>query len=147
MVVDEPGRVLPCSCEQAFDLAADIERYPEFLRGWVSARVQARDGNVCRVEQVLGLGPIRIEFVSTAVLQRPSRIDVTSSDAPFRSFSLTWRFETAAPDAGCRVRLSARVELRSTMLQHVIERTLPALIADVAAAFEGRVRQRARERR
>lgn len=141
VLIDEPGRLIACNCQQAFDIAADVERYPEFLRGWISVRVQSREANICRVDQVLGLGPIRVKFVSTAVLQRPQRIEVTSSEAPFRYFRLTWRFETAPQDAGCRVSLSASVDLRSEMLQHVVDRLLPALIADTIAAFENRVRR------
>jgi hypothetical protein len=57
-MIERFGRTLPFSCQQAFDIAADIERYPEFLRWWISARIQKRESNICYVEQVLGLGPI-----------------------------------------------------------------------------------------
>jgi ribosome-associated toxin RatA of RatAB toxin-antitoxin module len=54
-------RTLHCSCEQAFDIAADIERYPEFLRGWMSAKITKRDLNVCYVEQEVGFGPVHCD--------------------------------------------------------------------------------------
>ena len=68
---------LPFTCEQIFDLAADIERYPEFLPGWISARILSRAVDQLEVEQVLGIGPARVQFRSRAVLHRPKQIAVT----------------------------------------------------------------------
>ena len=138
MVIERIGLVLPCSRGQAFDLAADIEHYPDFLRGWISARIQKREANTCYVEQVLGFGPVRLQFASKTLLQRPERIDVISTDPLFQQFRLTWSFETALPGAGCRVSLAAALELRSRMLQRIVDRVLPTTIDDVIAAFEAR---------
>ena len=137
MVIEKVGRLLPFTREQAFDLAADIERYPDFLRGWMTARILKRESNVCYVDQVLGIGLIRVQFSSKALLRRPERIDVTSSDPPFRRFSLSWLIE-AGPSAGCRVSIVADLELRSRILQQVVERVLPATVVDMMAAFEAR---------
>lgn len=133
------GGTLPFSREEVFDLAADIERYPEFLRWWISSRIQKRECNVCYVEQVLGFGPIRLQFASKAVLHRPDRIDVTSTDLPFRKYSLSW-LVTELPRSGCRISVAVDLELKSGLLQHVVNRLLPATIDDIAAAFEARAR-------
>ena len=139
MVIEKVGQLLPFTREQAFDLAADIERYPDFLRGWITARIVKRESNICSVDQVLGIGLIRVQFSSKAVLRRPERIDVTSSDPPFSRFSLSWRVE-AGPSAGCRVNIAADLELRSRFLQQVVNRVLPATVVDIIAAFETRAR-------
>jgi coenzyme Q-binding protein COQ10 len=139
MVIEKVGRVLPFSREQVFDLAADIERYPDFLRGWITARIRKRESNICYVDQVLGLGPVRVQFASKAVLCRPERIDVTSSDPPFRRFSLSWLIEERPP-AGCRVSIVADLELRSRLLQQIADRVLAATVVDIIAAFEARAR-------
>jgi coenzyme Q-binding protein COQ10 len=135
--VIEVGRTLPFGCEQVFDLAADIERYPEFLKWWISARIQKRESNICYVEQVLGLGPMRLQFASTAVLHRPERIDVTSTDLPFRHFSLSW-LVAAVPSAGCRISVAAELELRSRFLQQVVNQFLSGAVDDIISAFEAR---------
>ena len=57
MPAHSTSRTLPYSCEQLFDLAADVESYQEYLPGWVSARTLERTGNRLRVEQQLGLKP------------------------------------------------------------------------------------------
>jgi coenzyme Q-binding protein COQ10 len=139
MKIDRISRLLPFSSEQVFDLAADIERYPEFLPTWISARILKREANTLYVEQVLGVGPMRVQFGSTAVLRRPERIDITSSEPPFRRYSLTWLFEPG-PLQSCRLGVMADLELESGFLQLVVNRVLPASIEDVIAAFEARAR-------
>jgi coenzyme Q-binding protein COQ10 len=129
--------ILPFTREQAFDLAADIERYPEFLRGWVSARIHTRESNHCCVDQVVGIGPFRLQFMSKAVLHRPEQIEVTSTQAPFRLFSLVWRI-TAAPLVGCRASIIANIELRSRIMRQMVNGMLPDMMDEVIAAFEAR---------
>lgn len=137
MIIQKVGGTLPFSCEQAFDLAADIERYPDFLPWWISARIQRRESNICYVDQVLGLGPIRLQFASKAALHRPEHIDVTSTDAPFRQFSLSWRV-VATPPVGCRIGVAAELELRSGVLQLAVNQFLRSAVDDIVTAFEAR---------
>jgi len=73
MKIDTVSRLPPFSCEQLFDLAADVERYPQFLTAWKSVRIVKREANVLDVEQILGVGPVRLSFGSKTVLQRPER--------------------------------------------------------------------------
>ncbi len=75
--------------EQLFDLAADVERYPNFLPWWVAACIRERDRDVYYTDQVVGFGIGRASFSSKTVLRRPERIDVTSTDRPFRHFNLS----------------------------------------------------------
>jgi coenzyme Q-binding protein COQ10 len=136
-VIKRVGRTLPFDCEQVFDLAADIECYPEYLTGYVAARITKRDANVCYVEQVVGFGPVRLQFTSVAALHRPERIDVTSTDASFRHFSLSWLIVPASP-SGCRIGITTEIELRSRLLQQIVKQLLPAAVDDIIAAFEAR---------
>jgi coenzyme Q-binding protein COQ10 len=137
-LIKKSSGALPFSREQAFDLAADIESYPSFLPGWISARIQKRESNVCWVDQVVGFGPIQLPFTSRAVMHRPERIEVASTQAPFRQFSLTWLFE-AVPPNGCRVSVVAQIQTESGLIQHLIDRILPSAIDEVIAAFEARL--------
>lgn len=137
MLTQSAERLLHYRDEQLFDLVADIERYPEFLRWWIMARIRKRQDNVYYTDQILGLGPIRLRFGSKTELRRPKRIDVTSDEPPFRQFKLSWIFESC-PGARCRVKLIAALELRSHVLQRLVARVLPATIADIIAAFEAR---------
>src|SRR5580692_16619 len=116
MLTEAAGRRLPFTPAQIFELVADIEHYPDFLPWWISVSIIKRELDTCDVEQVLGRGPVRIQFASRAVLTPPERIDISSSDGPFRHLAICIR---VVPDtlAGCSLGLSAHVELRSFVLQ------------------------------
>lgn len=131
---------LPYSPEQLFDIAADVERYPQFLRWWIAARVRDPQESGYCTDQVLGLGPVRLNFASRTTLDRPRRIEVSSSDSAFRHFSICWRFEPR-PHASCRVSLSVSLELRSRLLQAILEHVTPNTANDIMSAFKARARQ------
>ena len=135
-MIERTGALLPFACEPVFDMAADIERYPDFLPGYIAAKVVKREGNGCDVHQRVGLGPMQIEFDSHAVLDRPRRIDVTSMDPFFRRYALTWRI-TPQP-TGSRVQVAAEIELDSWLLQRVFVRLLPSAVDGIVQAFDAR---------
>jgi coenzyme Q-binding protein COQ10 len=128
-------RVLPYTPELLFDVAADVERYPEFLASWTKVRITRREADRYRTEQSIALGPLRARFGSETVLRRPQRIDVTSTEAPFRSFHLRWTFQPH-PNGGTRAGLAARLDVHSRLIELIVEPLLGAIIADTIAAFE-----------
>ena len=133
-------RVLPYTPEQIFDLVADVERYPEFLPGWVAARVLKREGNVYYTDQVIRFAMVRQRFRSKTVLRRPERIDVTATDGPVRNLHLTWHFD-ALPDGECQVSLTADLELRSRPIQDLFGRAVSRTVGSIMSAFEARARR------
>ena len=129
--------LLACRCEQLFDLAADIERYPDYLPGWQSARIVERAGNRLRVEQQLGLPLFGHSFVSTALLERPDRVTVQSNDGPFGKLHIEWRFERVAQER-CRISLSLEYQLTSHALKLVADQLFQVAAADVIERFKTR---------
>jgi len=129
------SRTLPWSCEQLFDLAADVESYPDYLPGWISARIIERTDKYLRVQQQLGLKLLRQPFVSTAELERPSRISVNSENGPFRCLRLEWRFE-AAGLRQCRVTLSIDLQLNNSFLEPMVNSLFNLAAADIISRFE-----------
>lgn len=98
-----------------FELAADIESYPGFIPWCRSARVLSRDGAVWEVDNHFGAGPVDVTFRSRAVPTPPERLEITSTDGPFRRFRLVWTF-TPLPGGGCRVAADYAIEFRSPLL-------------------------------
>jgi coenzyme Q-binding protein COQ10 len=129
--------MLPFARETLFDLAADVEQYPQYLTGWISARIYERQPDIWYAEQVLGFGPVRLRFRSRAEMRRPERIEVSSDDSQFRRFRLLWGF-AAGRDRSCRVALSIELDLRSMFLQRGLERLGPTAADDVLRAFARR---------
>jgi coenzyme Q-binding protein COQ10 len=140
MRIERVGTPSCFSREEIFDLAADVERYPEFLHFWKSALIVKREPDRLWVEQVLGFGPVRLRFTSAAMLRRPERIEISSSDPLFRECRLVFSIAPAAP-VGCTLSLQVDLSLRSTLVQPIVERVLGSSIDGVVAAFEARAQQ------
>ncbi len=132
-------RVLPYPREELFDLAADVERYPEFLPWWLSARIVRRDGAAYYTDQVVGIGPIRRQFGSKTVLRRPDEIEVTSVDGQFDAFHLLWRFGLL-PRGECKVALSGELAVRAPLLADLFGRLVVEGADAILRAFEERAR-------
>lgn len=133
-------RRLPFSAEQMFDLAADVERYPEFLPWCVDARIRRRNGAVIHADMTVGFGLLRETFQTHAALDRPRRIDVRYENGPFRHLVSHWEFAPAG-DKACEVDFFIDFEFRSPMLQIMMGGLFGEAVRMMVAAFERRARQ------
>lgn len=133
-------RILPYSSEQLFDLVADVERYPEFVPGWLSARVHKKVDNVLHVEQTIGLHKIQRRFYTRTTLDRPQRVHVASRDAPFRYLNIHWHF-AEDHETGCQVSLLVDYQMHSLLLAGLFDRVFGHATAQLTNAFERRAQQ------
>lgn len=125
---------LPYTVEQMFDLAADIERYPEFLPQWSQARILRQENDVLHVEQELDIGIHRLRFQSRAVLHRPVRLHISSDAAMFRQMKIEWHFASGT-ECGCQATLAVEMEMRSMLLDAVAGRIVSSLTRDTFNRF------------
>ena len=84
--------VFDYSPQQVFDVIVDIEKYPEFLPGWISARVLDKQQNKLTVEQELGISLLNWRFTSEAIFEPPFHIHITSHKGPFLHLDIDWSF-------------------------------------------------------
>jgi coenzyme Q-binding protein COQ10 len=131
---------LPYRADQLFDLAADVERYPEFLPSWRAVRIRRRDGNVYYTDQIIGFAMVRQRFRSKTVLRPPTQIDVTASDGPIRGLHLCWRFESL-PGEACEVVLSVDLALHPPVVQDLFDRAIARRLGSIMSAFQARARR------
>jgi coenzyme Q-binding protein COQ10 len=131
---------LPYAREQLFDLVADVERYPDFLHWVVATRVLRREGNTLWVEMVVGTGVLRRRFVSTAVLDRPKRIEIRSQDALFERYHQTWTFQ-AAEGGGTIVEFHVDFGFRSRLIHLMMGAFIEEAARTMVSAFRHRARQ------
>jgi coenzyme Q-binding protein COQ10 len=127
----------PYTPEQMFDLAADIERYPEFLPHWPRAAVRRREQDVLHVFQEIDLGLHRFRFESRAVLERPGRLHIDSASGPFRRLAIDWRF-SPAERGGCVTSLTVEIEMRSALLEAFAGGLMRMMTQDILERFRAR---------
>jgi len=139
MALHREKRTLPYTAEQIFDLVADVESYPDFLPLWHAASISRskQDDTLYFTEQTLQLGPVRKTFRTETSMQRPDRIQVSSTDPMFDEFVIQWLLE-ALPENACRVDFSLRCRVTSLLLKPIIEVVLGEAAQGIVDAFERR---------
>jgi len=134
-------RELPWSAEPLFEIAADVERYPEFLPGWKAVRTFPVDDADYGTDQLLAFGPVRERFTSRTHLERPTFIRVVSTSRTFRHFEVNWRF-TPLGEARCRVHLDAHLGFKSRYMKGLVGGIVGKRLDEILSAFERRARQK-----
>jgi coenzyme Q-binding protein COQ10 len=132
-------RVLPYTREQLFDLVADVERYPEFLPWCLAARVRERRPDLVVADLLIGFRMVRERFTSRVELKRPSCIDVTYAEGPFRYLNNHWVFNEL-PNGCTEIDFFVDFEFRSALLQKLIGLLFNEAVRRMVAAFEARAR-------
>jgi coenzyme Q-binding protein COQ10 len=134
-------REVAFSREQLFDLVADVERYPEFVPWWVAARVRKREGDsVYYTDQVVRMSMVSQRFTTRTDMHRPSTIDVTSSEKPFKRLEIRWKFDPLGPER-CRVRLTVLFHFSSAALAKMMTLASNEAVHRLMQAFEERAEQ------
>lgn len=128
---------LEYAAAQLFDLAADVERYPEFFPWVKEVRSHHRNDRTILIDMTVAAGPLCKRFSTTAVLDRPRRIDITSRDPMFDRFEQRWAFEPAAK-GGTDVEYHVDFKFLSRVLRMLIGAAFSDRAAGTLTAFKRR---------
>lgn len=137
---------LPYRPEDLFDLAAGVERYPEFITWIQSLKLLSsqatEDGKRCRAEVTVGFKGFRETFVTDVEARRSTKtIDVSLVRGPFRKLSNTWRFNPQP--SGSHVEFAIQFEFRNFVLQaladankrHAVKRVIDCFIEEAGRRY------------
>ncbi len=109
------------SAEQMFDLVNDIEHYPQFMQGCVSAQVLSQSDTELVGELRLAKAGISQQFTTKNTLLRPERIDMSLVEGGFKNFTSQWTFDALTTNA-CKVSLSMEFEFKSGLMGFAAEK-------------------------
>jgi ribosome-associated toxin RatA of RatAB toxin-antitoxin module len=140
MTVIERSALLAHPVEQVFDLVADIERYPEFLKGCVGADILKRDDDEVTATLRLSRAGISHGFTTQNRMQRPHRIDLALVDGPFSHFAGHWSFLALGDDA-CKTTLQLHFELASGIASVAAGKLFDKVALDLVDAIVNRAGQ------
>jgi ribosome-associated toxin RatA of RatAB toxin-antitoxin module len=123
-----------------FDLVNDFSAYPDFLPWCSGARVLSASETEIIGELTIQKGAIRQIFSTRNTLTRPSRIDLSLVDGPFRALSGHWQFE-AVGDNACRVSLELEFEFAGRLIAMAIGAVFSQIAGSLVDAFCDRADQ------
>ena len=129
-------RRLPYTCEQMFDLVADVEHYTEFLP-WVSQiRIRSDSETEMVADMIVGFKGLRETFTSKVEKVRPGHIHVDYLDGPLKYLHNDWAFR---PDGtGCAVDFSVDFAFKNRVFEMLAGQVFGAALRRMIGAFEER---------
>lgn len=130
-------RDLPYSCEQMFDLVADVGRYKEFLPWVVATRVRSDTDTEMVADMVVGFKSLREKFTSQVAKERPHQLQVQYVDGPLRDLDNRWAFEPRE-GGGCRVDFSVEFTFKNRVFEALAGQYFDRAFRKMVAAFEAR---------
>ena len=130
-------RRLPYSCEQMFDLVADVAKYPEFLPWVVATRIRSDSESEMTADMLVGFKAIREKFTSRVIKKRPDHIEVFYVDGPLKDLDNNWRF-TCLPDGGCEIDFCVDFTFRNAMFERLAGQYFDRAFRKMVEAFEKR---------
>ncbi len=130
-------RYLPYSCEQMFDLVADVGRYAEFLPWVIATRVRSNSDTEMVADMVVGFKSLREKFTSRVNKTRPSEIKVHYMDGPLRDLDNIWQF-TPAENGGCEVFFCVDFTFKNKMFEALAGQYFDRAFRRMVEAFEAR---------
>ena len=130
-------RRLPYSCEQMFDLVADVGRYGEFLPWVVATRVRSDSEHEMTADMLVGFKAIREKFTSRVTKDRPNRIDVHYMDGPLRDLDNSWVFRPTE-DGGCEIDFCVQFTFRNAVFEALAGQYFDRAFRKMVEAFEKR---------
>jgi coenzyme Q-binding protein COQ10 len=133
-------RIVPHSCDQMFDLVADVGKYPEFLPWCVGARIGEQKPDMLLADLVIGFKMVRERFTSRVWLNKAEgRIDVEFISGPFRNLKNHWVFSDAGPGS-CKIDFYLEFEFSSIVLQKLVGVLFHEAVRRMVGAFEERAK-------
>lgn len=145
MTVKTVRRAVPYTADQMYRLAADIERYPEFLPYCKALRIVRREGDArngtLTADMLVAYHQFREKFRSDVTLREADHlIEARYANGPFKRLENSWRF-TPAPEGGCLVDFHIDFEFRGLVLQTTARAVFEPAFSKIMSAFEARAEQ------
>lgn len=135
----ERSAIVPFSAEAMFDLVADVESYPLFLPGCTGARIHSREADTVQASIALAQGPLKTEFCTVNVQERPRRITMALQQGPFSELSGVWEFMPLGTE-GSRVTLKVSFAFANRVTDLLLGPPFEALCNQLVDAFVRRAR-------
>lgn len=130
-------RRMPWSCEQMFDLVADVGSYGEFLP-WVAAvRVRSDSETEMIADLLVGFKAIREKFTSRVLKHRPGHLNVHYIDGPLRDLDNSWDFRPTG-EGGCEVDFRVDFTFRNPVFEALAGQYFDRAFRRMVEAFEKR---------
>lgn len=136
----ERSALVPYSAELMYQLVADIERYPEFLKWCSSAIVTEERGGEVVASITINFRGLKKSF-STSNCMHPARmIEMSLVEGPFSHLKGTWLFTPLEKNAS-KIELDMSFSFENVIIEKLVGPVFSYIANHQVDAFHERARQ------
>lgn len=129
----ERSTLLKYSAQDMFTLVGNVEAYPQFLPGCVSARVEHAEGSQVRARLGFRVKGLSDSFATENHLDK-HQIRMRLLDGPFRQLDGNWHF-TPLSESACKVSLHLSLEFGNRLMEMTLTPWIDRAVNSVMDAF------------
>lgn len=134
-------KILPFSCEQLFDLVADVESYPDFLPWIISAQISPSQNHEDHfsflADLTVGYKFMKYPYKCRVHLWPPQQISIEYLEGPFQHLSNEWSFRKVTEKL-TELSFFMEFQLKTIPLQSLLTPLLNDVTQHMTSAFEKR---------
>eukprot|EP00916_Digyalum_oweni_P022961 GHVL01038085.1.p1 GENE.GHVL01038085.1~~GHVL01038085.1.p1 ORF type:complete len:297 (-),score=34.10 GHVL01038085.1:11-871(-) len=140
-VIHKESRIVPYTCEQYFDIVADVGSYQKFLPWCQSSKILSKNesDNTFLAELIVGFKIFKERYTSKVILKQNEHVYVHAvNSSVFEKLDNRWEFEPT--DAGKSTKLNFVVDFKfsSVVNQHISTLFLSEVVRAMVGAFNKR---------
>ena len=138
-------RLLKYSCQQVYDIVANVNSYYQFVPWCKESKVISNDRNnpnKLKAELVVGFGMFNERYTSDIIMVDKESIKATSIEASVLEYLISeWKFSPASDPKSCWVTFQINFKFKSEIYNHVSDMFLTEVVSNMVIAFEERCKK------
>ena len=122
------------SAEKLYQIVSDIERYPSFLTWCDSSKILSIEGHLVTASLSINLLGFKSSMTTLNRLYRPTKIEMSLQEGPFKSFKGTWLFEVVSLEK-TRVSYAMEYQISNPITGLLVKKKLASFIDQFVGEF------------
>ena len=122
------------SAEKLYEVVSDIERYPSFLTWCDSSEILSIEGRLVTASLNISVLGFKSKITTLNRLYRPTKIEISLKEGPFKSFKGTWLFEEVAL-VNTQVSYSMEYQIANPITSFMVNQKLASFIDQFVGEF------------
>ena len=140
MHIIKRSALVPYSAERMYQLVADIERYPEFLKWCINAVVTAEHDNEVVASITINFRGLRKSFSTSNRMQVARMIEMSLVEGPFSHLKGTWVFVPLEENAS-KIELDMHFGFDNVIVEKLVGPVFSYIANHQVEAFNQRAQQ------
>ena len=129
------------SAEKLYEVVFDIEQYPSFLTWCDSSEILLIEDHLVTASLTINILGFKSTITTLNKLYRPTKIEMSLQEGPFKSFKGTWLFEEITLEK-TRVSYTMEYQIANPITDLIVKKKLASFIDQFVGEFVKKLREK-----